>query len=315
MRNLWFAMASVLIGAALSFAAEHDQHDHSAVSGAPKAAVAPALAPRTCPVTGEPIQQDVYTDYDGSRVYFCCSACIAKFKASPMKYLPAVYQQAYPQTVQVTCPVMGDSVDGKTFVDFKGQRVGFCCNDCPNKFNADPTKYMEKLKKASTDQVHDPVTGKGIDLRFNVEHEGKIVFFSSEDALAKFKADPGTYTAALRTEAGVVARGPTANDDLFLALSPAGEASVYKRKDLKAVAYEGKTFLLRGDDGVKSFQANPAKYAKALDAEMQKRAKSQSGPMPGMGDDTMHGGNMNHAGMNHGGMKHGSQNDGHAGHH
>ena len=52
-------------------------------------AVAPAPNVQTrCPVLGEPIQnKDVYTDYKGYRIYFCCAACKSTFEASPEKYM------------------------------------------------------------------------------------------------------------------------------------------------------------------------------------------------------------------------------------
>jgi YHS domain-containing protein len=41
----------------------------------------------TCPVMGGDINKEVYADHDGKRVYFCCPACVEKFKAEPENYL------------------------------------------------------------------------------------------------------------------------------------------------------------------------------------------------------------------------------------
>ncbi len=56
--------------------------------------IAPALAnyamaaPQTnCPVMGGKINQTVYTDYQGKRIYFCCTGCIDTFKKDPAKYM------------------------------------------------------------------------------------------------------------------------------------------------------------------------------------------------------------------------------------
>ena len=47
---------------------------------------------------------------------------------------------------QTTCPVMqGNPINKKIFVDYKGQRVYFCCNMCPPEFKKDPEKYLKKL--------------------------------------------------------------------------------------------------------------------------------------------------------------------------
>jgi len=41
----------------------------------------------TCPVMdGNKINKDVFVEYKGVKVYFCCSSCKAKFEADPEKY-------------------------------------------------------------------------------------------------------------------------------------------------------------------------------------------------------------------------------------
>ena len=42
---------------------------------------------KKCPVMGGTINKDVYADYEGKRVYFCCDACISTFKKDPAKYV------------------------------------------------------------------------------------------------------------------------------------------------------------------------------------------------------------------------------------
>ena len=42
---------------------------------------------KTCPVMGGTINKDIYADYEGKRVYFCCDACIRTFKKDPAKYI------------------------------------------------------------------------------------------------------------------------------------------------------------------------------------------------------------------------------------
>lgn len=42
----------------------------------------------TCPVMkGNPITKDLYTEYKGKKVYFCCSGCKPEFEKNPEKYL------------------------------------------------------------------------------------------------------------------------------------------------------------------------------------------------------------------------------------
>jgi YHS domain-containing protein len=40
-----------------------------------------------CPVMAGKIDKNVYTDYQGKRIYFCCSGCVDDFKKNPDKYM------------------------------------------------------------------------------------------------------------------------------------------------------------------------------------------------------------------------------------
>ena len=42
---------------------------------------------KKCPVMSGDIDKNVYTDYKGRRVYFCCASCKKKFADEPEKYL------------------------------------------------------------------------------------------------------------------------------------------------------------------------------------------------------------------------------------
>lgn len=47
----------------------------------------------TCPVMdGNPIDKNVFVEYKGKRVYFCCADCKAEFEADPEKYLDKLPQ-------------------------------------------------------------------------------------------------------------------------------------------------------------------------------------------------------------------------------
>jgi YHS domain-containing protein len=45
-----------------------------------------------CPVMGNPIDKDVFVEYKGKKVYFCCPDCKAKFNADPEKYIAKLPQ-------------------------------------------------------------------------------------------------------------------------------------------------------------------------------------------------------------------------------
>ena len=61
-----------------------------------KHAVTSPAAQRTkqtnCPVMGGPINPDIFTEYQGEKVYFCCQGCDQKFRADPGKYLSKLPQ-------------------------------------------------------------------------------------------------------------------------------------------------------------------------------------------------------------------------------
>lgn len=51
------------------------------------------------------------------------------------------------EMVQGKCPVMGYAPNENLYVDYQGKRIYFCCASCPEQFNKDPEKYMQKLKE------------------------------------------------------------------------------------------------------------------------------------------------------------------------
>jgi YHS domain-containing protein len=47
---------------------------------------------KTCPVMGGPINKNIFTEYKGKKVYFCCAGCEEKFKANPEQYIAKLPQ-------------------------------------------------------------------------------------------------------------------------------------------------------------------------------------------------------------------------------
>jgi YHS domain-containing protein len=45
-----------------------------------------------CPVMGNPINKEIFIEYKGKKVYFCCPGCDEKFTAAPEKYLEKLPQ-------------------------------------------------------------------------------------------------------------------------------------------------------------------------------------------------------------------------------
>ena len=49
------------------------------------------------------------------------------------------------EIAQTVCPVMGGAIDKKSFTEYKGKKVYFCCAGCKEKFEKEPEKYLAKL--------------------------------------------------------------------------------------------------------------------------------------------------------------------------
>jgi YHS domain-containing protein len=127
---LIIAIASLLLSPVFSFAGEKELKNQT-----------------TCPVMGGKIDRDVYVDYQGQRVYFCCPSCKETFLKDPEKYFEKIEKDGVLlESVQKKCPVMGGDIDKNVYTDYKGRRVYFCCTSCKAKFKEDPEKYLKKLK-------------------------------------------------------------------------------------------------------------------------------------------------------------------------
>lgn len=54
--------------------------------------VADVIEQKLCPVMAAEINKELYTEYKGKKVYFCCPGCEEQFKAEPEKYLDKLPQ-------------------------------------------------------------------------------------------------------------------------------------------------------------------------------------------------------------------------------
>ena len=54
---------------------------------------------------------------------------------------------AFAAPVNKTCPVGSRPARTDITVTHKGMEVGFCCNNCKKKFEADPAKFEDKIKE------------------------------------------------------------------------------------------------------------------------------------------------------------------------
>jgi len=88
-----------------------------------KAPAKAEIAQKLCPVMGGPINPNIFVDYNGRRIYFCCDMCPPQFKKDPEKFLKKLDEQmkatgsvkppeaaapAAGQAVVYTCPMHPD---------------------------------------------------------------------------------------------------------------------------------------------------------------------------------------------------------------
>jgi YHS domain-containing protein len=47
-----------------------------------------------CPVMAGPVNKEIFTEYKGKKVYFCCAGCKEEFEKDPEKYIAKLPQFA-----------------------------------------------------------------------------------------------------------------------------------------------------------------------------------------------------------------------------
>ncbi len=107
-----------------------------------------------CPVTGKLVSKEAMVEIGTAKAGFCCEKCLAKYNAADdegkLKFLFADLKKGF--TRQTKCPVSGKQINPEASVEYKGEKVYFCCPGCPAAFQADPEKFIAKLPQFSKDQ-------------------------------------------------------------------------------------------------------------------------------------------------------------------
>ena len=63
-----------------------------AVETAVEGAQVPVTEQTLCPVMDQPINKELFVEYEGKKVYFCCPGCEETFAKAPEKYLEKLPQ-------------------------------------------------------------------------------------------------------------------------------------------------------------------------------------------------------------------------------
>jgi Cu+-exporting ATPase len=116
----------------------------------------PAVKDPVCGMSVDPARARGQAEYEGSKYYFCCTGCEAKFKADPEKYLNKPVAKsgmvmlgqvgiklAAPKTeTDPVCHMQVDPAHAAGKYDYQGKTYYFCNPGCETKFKADPEGYL-----------------------------------------------------------------------------------------------------------------------------------------------------------------------------
>ena len=133
MKNTWVAglFAFVVAFTAVSFAAD-TKIDFSKLK---------------CLVADKAAVEDKSSEYKDCNVYFCCGNCKKKFDGDKKAFASQANHQliASKQVEQKACPFSGGALKPEFSVEFKGAKVGFCCDGCKGK--AEKMSDEDKMTK------------------------------------------------------------------------------------------------------------------------------------------------------------------------
>jgi YHS domain-containing protein len=182
---------------------------------------------KKCPVTGKDIVAGKTSEYEKQLIGFCCMDCVNKFESDPKKFIGKVKEfkkkksavdiccsEDAADPINKTCPVSGKDVNPTKTVEYEKQLIGFCCDDCKGKFEADPKKYIGKVKefkkskKAPDEEISFtagdpinsvcPISGKDVNPTKTVEYEKQLIGFCCDDCKGKFESDPKKYIGKVK---------------------------------------------------------------------------------------------------------------------
>ena len=85
--TVWLSISVVLIGLIALQGCQTTESKNEAAAG-----ISRSPEQTDCPIMGMAVDKNVYTEYKGKKVYFCCAGCINTFKEDPEKYMSKLSQ-------------------------------------------------------------------------------------------------------------------------------------------------------------------------------------------------------------------------------
>jgi len=95
-----------------------------------------------CPVTGRPIDPQIYDGHGETAVFFATAAARDEYRSDPARFAAKLDQAFTFQTGCGTCD--GDILPDVSLLD-DGRTLYFCCRGCRAAFEKDPAAYRSKI--------------------------------------------------------------------------------------------------------------------------------------------------------------------------
>lgn len=97
---------------------------------------------------------------------------------------------AEPKLDKAKCPVSGKEVKAASAVDYKGAKVFFCCDGCPDAFKKDTAKYSAKANQqlvatGQAKEVKCPLAGRDLNPETKIQVAGTDVCFCCNNCKGK----------------------------------------------------------------------------------------------------------------------------------
>ncbi len=107
----------------------------------------------TCPWSGDPVQSDSLTKYNGYVVGFCNPGCRDTFD-SAVRYFDEAKRGAgrtpdIADAINEICPWSGKPVQSDSLTEYDGNVVGFCNPGCRDKFDS-AVRHFQESKESQT---------------------------------------------------------------------------------------------------------------------------------------------------------------------
>lgn len=167
------------------------------------------------------------------------------------------------------CIVSGAPAKEASFVDYRGKKLYFCCENCPKAYKADPDKFLAKanhqlLYTKQITEVACPLTGKPINEEKTVDVAGTKVGFCCGNCQAKVEKAGDDAIALV-----------FADFDKGFTLQTTCPVSNKPIVADQKVTFRGLDVYFCCPNCPAAFEANPKKFAKNVPQIVEKRKKNK----------------------------------------